>query len=652
MQPFIINSLKVTAIVSVYKAERFIRGCLEDLTAQTLFQQGLLEIIVVNSGSPDNEDAIIREYLLRYPDQLRYITTPERETIYQAWNRGAIAARGVYLTNANADDRHRPDALEIMSKALDAHPEIGLVYADSNVTREENATFDHAPVVGCFLWPQFDPRHLFQICYVGPQPMWRRSLHERYGLFDATFRSAGDYDFWLRLVAAGERFSHIRETLGLYLQSPLGFESSNQEISWQESAFARERHWPSSWGARPQPEGCYLIPCTKSAPGSTASQPLVSVIVPTCNRPELLAQTLRSILDQTYRNFEILVVNDAGVDVGELIDFLNQEGKIRYFNLALKVERSASRNLALRNARGKYIAYLDDDDCYHSDHLETLVTALENSKYKVAYTDAERVTLGECGSDTTDSPDIPYSYDFDPIRLAIENYIPILCLMHERLLLDTVGFFDETLSRLEDWDLWIRLASVSEFIHIPKVTSQFTMHLSGSTLASSNAPRFLECYKTICSKYHHLRSLHPDITVWQLRNVFHKTCFVYEYLAERLTSGADNESERPISQQSIIKSLLAEGIQQTRIESTFAWIHGRDSADQQAERWLSGAIAIDPENYPARMELVNLLLRQGRQVDAIFHLKLLLDANPGDEKISHLLFQLDKERSSNMRDAT
>ena len=192
----------VTAIVSVYNAERFIQGCLEDLEAQTLADQ--LQVIVIDSGSEQNERAVVEEFQRRY-DNIEYVRTAERETIYAAWNQAIQRAQGKFLTNANADDRHRSDALQRMAETLEANPDIAVVYADSKVTKQENAAFDEARVEACFRWPEFEPRGLFSVCYIGPQPMWRRSLHERYGGFDAALKVAGDYDFWLRL-ATKERF--------------------------------------------------------------------------------------------------------------------------------------------------------------------------------------------------------------------------------------------------------------------------------------------------------------------------------------------------------------------------------------------------------------------------------------------------------------
>ncbi|GAI52690.1 unnamed protein product, partial [marine sediment metagenome] len=116
----------VSAIVSTYNSERFIRGCIEDLEGQTINDK--LEIIVVNSGSEQNEEAIVKELQKKYSN-IKYIKNELRETVYAAWNRGLKAASGKYITNANTDDRHRKNAFEVMVNVLEALPEIALVYA-------------------------------------------------------------------------------------------------------------------------------------------------------------------------------------------------------------------------------------------------------------------------------------------------------------------------------------------------------------------------------------------------------------------------------------------------------------------------------------------------------------------------------------------
>lgn len=214
-------SIRVSAIVSLYNSEHFVRGAMQDLVAQTLFQCGEMEIVVVNSGSQEGEEPIVLEYKACYPN-IKYVHT-ERETIYGAWNRGVALSEGQFLTNANSDDRHRADALEVLANALERSG-VGVAYADAYITRGANETFENKTADRVFNWPAYSLRQLLMHSLVGPQPMWRRDLHDHVGLFDANLQIAGDYDFFIRAGWARGGI-HVREVLGLYYEG--GTENRN-----------------------------------------------------------------------------------------------------------------------------------------------------------------------------------------------------------------------------------------------------------------------------------------------------------------------------------------------------------------------------------------------------------------------------------------
>jgi glycosyltransferase involved in cell wall biosynthesis/tetratricopeptide (TPR) repeat protein len=461
----------VTAIVSTYNSANYMRGCLEDLEAQTIAQR--LEIIVVDSGSEQDERSIVQEFQQRYRN-IRYIRTEARETIYSAWNRAISEARGKYLTNANTDDRHRPDAYERLVAELEASPGIALVYADAAVTRLPNVGFDQAPVHAHFKWPEFNARELFRVCYVGPQPMWRKSLHQKYGYFDARLQVAGDYDFWLRM-APGESFKHIPEILGLYLESASSLEHALAGLGARESEAARARNWPVAWGERPRPGGCYLVsvdPAPVRVPDSNPRLPLVSIVMPTKNRPELLGRALDSVLAQTYQNWELIVVNDGGESVHTLAERRDRANRIRCIELETSRGQAAARNLALAEARGEIVCYLDDDDLYLPRHLDTVVTELVNGSNDFVYTDAVVVEEEWPGGGETEirrsNPYVHQNYSRDV--LLVNNYIPINTWAHTRACVERCGQFDESLSCYEDWEFLLRLSAQYDFRHVRGTT--------------------------------------------------------------------------------------------------------------------------------------------------------------------------------------
>lgn len=228
-----VQRIKVSVIVSTYKSAEFIRGCLEDLVTQTLYEKGEVEIIIIDSASPENEGEIIQEFQENYPNII-YQRTTERETLYCAWNRAIKLARGSYLTNGNTDDRRCFNALEIMANYLDNNREISLVYADQLITTIKNDTFATTSALKHWNWPNYSYQQMRQGCCVGSQPMWRKMLHDKYGYFQESFHCAGDYEFWLRIGSKGKKMALIPEILGLYYLNLKGLEHGSNGQALEE----------------------------------------------------------------------------------------------------------------------------------------------------------------------------------------------------------------------------------------------------------------------------------------------------------------------------------------------------------------------------------------------------------------------------------
>lgn len=209
--------------------------------------------------------------------------------------------------------------------------------------------------------------------------------------------------------------------------------------------------------------------------GKTKSDPLVSVLIPTFNRPRCLSEALVSVLHQSYRNLQIIVINDGGQDVSEIVNSAS-DSRLVFINRKENRGKAFSLNEALIRAEGKYIAYLDDDDLYYPHHIETLVNALENqTDCQVAYSDLYKVycRVMPDGSRQVLSKVVEVSRDFDRLFMLYFNHVLHVSLMHSRDLLDKTGTYNEDLNVLIDWDMTRRLAFFSDFHHVHEITGEF-----------------------------------------------------------------------------------------------------------------------------------------------------------------------------------
>jgi len=205
----------------------------------------------------------------------------------------------------------------------------------------------------------------------------------------------------------------------------------------------------------------------------------VSVIVRTKNRPTLLREAIDSIRATDYP-CEIIVVNDGGARPEvDGVTFVNHEESRG---------RSEAANAGVRAAANAYVAFLDDDDLYYSDHLATLTNAARDSQHVAWYTDAVSafVRTGENGVLETYQRLRIFGDDFDRDALLADNYIPLPTLLFRRADFLDLGGFDPAFDLFEDWDFLIRLSQRGRFVHVPRVTCEIRhIETAGSiTMAS------------------------------------------------------------------------------------------------------------------------------------------------------------------------
>lgn len=193
--------------------------------------------------------------------------------------------------------------------------------------------------------------------------------------------------------------------------------------------------------------------------------PLVSIIMPTYNRAYTLGEAVQSVLEQSYPNWELLVCDDASEDKTAAVMRGYDDPRIRYM-VFTKSNGAATRNKGLRFARGEVIAYLDSDNIWHPQFLDLMLRALQEAPGNAiaygAYLDTEiqgaRVRLDKVGR----AP-------FRPVPLSSRNFMDLNTIVHHRRVHDWMGGFDESLPRLQDWDLMLRYTSIFQPVYVDHV---------------------------------------------------------------------------------------------------------------------------------------------------------------------------------------
>jgi glycosyltransferase involved in cell wall biosynthesis len=197
------------------------------------------------------------------------------------------------------------------------------------------------------------------------------------------------------------------------------------------------------------------------------NSPLISVIIPAYNCEKSIKETINSVLQQTFTDFELIVINDGSQD--STLDVINsiQDTRMKVFSFE-NAGGNISRNRGLNLAVGNYISFLDADDIWTPDKLESQLEALQkNPEAHVAYSWTDYID--EEGNFLVSGRRVSVNGDVYE-KLLINNFLENGSnpLIRKEALVELDGF-DESLKAAQDWDMWLRLAAKYSFVAVPKV---------------------------------------------------------------------------------------------------------------------------------------------------------------------------------------
>ncbi|TWB86892.1 glycosyltransferase involved in cell wall biosynthesis [Bradyrhizobium macuxiense] len=190
---------------------------------------------------------------------------------------------------------------------------------------------------------------------------------------------------------------------------------------------------------------------------------MISVIIPTYNRPHLLNAALQSVHRQAYQDTEIIVINDGGCRVEDVTSSWTGRLRIKLYNLPGRSGASHARNVGVEHAGGKYIAFLDDDDLFLKNHLQAAHHLLEREHLQFFYTGAyvAGTRIARIEDIETDNCRRKF-FSYDRQFLDVANFIHTGSVVTSNFR-RTAARFDDRLSHCEDWDMWLRLVRDLKF---------------------------------------------------------------------------------------------------------------------------------------------------------------------------------------------
>lgn len=219
------KNYKCSIYCVIFKGEKYIQGYLEDLLKQSMFHE--TEFILLDCASPENERKYILPLSEKYPNIIykRLDTDPG---LYQSWNIAVKMCSAPIIGNWNVDDRKSTESIQILYNRLDKKPHVDAVYGITYISRIANEKYEDNEYTEIYAYRVHSLENLLHHNSPHCMPLWRKSLHDKFGYFDESYMSAADGEFWLRCSFGGAILELVNHPVGLYYENPTG-RSTNPE---------------------------------------------------------------------------------------------------------------------------------------------------------------------------------------------------------------------------------------------------------------------------------------------------------------------------------------------------------------------------------------------------------------------------------------
>jgi GT2 family glycosyltransferase len=443
----------------------FLTAMLDSVRSQTYTRW---ELCIADGGSDDPEVAEILNCSSGNDPRIRVRFLPDNRGIAGNSQQALALATGAYVALLDQDDTLAPFALYEVVRALNQYPDADLLYSDED-TLDTTGTRRAEP----HFKPDWSPDTLRSYNYVCHLAVFRRLLLEKIGGFRPGFEGAQDYDLTLRAGEQARRIIHIPKVLYHWSVHPQSVTAAEtvKGYAYESAKKALSDHLRRCGSAAPVTDGPLLGTYRITYP--VASRPLVSIIIPNQDHPELLARCVESVLRSDYSAYEILLVENRSrrPETFSCYRRLQQRAGVRVLTWDQPFNFAAVNNLAASQARGDVLLFLNNDvEAINPDWLEQMLAHALRPEVgavgaKLYYPDDTvqhaGIILGVGGVAGHSHRHYPRTDAGYARRLRVVQNLSAVtgaCLMTRRAVFEQVGGFDERFVLIyNDVDLCLRL---------------------------------------------------------------------------------------------------------------------------------------------------------------------------------------------------
>ncbi len=211
--------------------------------------------------------------------------------------------------------------------------------------------------------------------------------------------------------------------------------------------------------------------------------PKVSVVIPVYNGEAYLAESIESVVNQTFPDWELLLVDDCSADGSSEImrKYAEMDSRIHFLTNPVNLKLPRTLNRGFQHAHGEYLTWSSDDNRYAPEAIEIMVRALDaHPGYGLVYCDMDYIHEDGIAL-AHQSPELDRLYVEDPIGA---------CFLYRREILDTVGEYDPDMILVEDYDYWLRISQKYPILHVPKCVYQYRFHGNSLTVTKQREVAF------------------------------------------------------------------------------------------------------------------------------------------------------------------